>query len=107
MKRTDQERIERELKRVQKRARLGEKRDSERPAQTVGAYIKELKGLLRHDEQVIYNTLDDEDILELLENMQEDLPESKWETVIRKAVNGTKVPERDRAVDELCSLIDS
>lgn len=107
MKRTDQERIERELKRVQKRARIGEKRDAERPPQTVGAYIKELRGLLRHDEQVIYNTLDDEDILECLENMQEDLPENKWDTVIRKAVNATKVPERDRAVTELRSLIEA
>lgn len=106
MKRTDVERIERELKRAQKKQRIGEKRESDRPPQSVGAYIKELKGLLRHDDQVIYNTLDDEDILELLEAMQEDLPEAKWDTVIRKAVNSTKVPERDRAVDELRSLLE-
>lgn len=106
MKRTDMDRIERELKRTQKRQRIGEKRDADRAPQTVGAYIKGLKELLRHDDEVIYNTLDDEDILELFENMQEDLPEGKWETVIRKAVNSTKVPAREQAVGELCSLLD-
>lgn len=105
MKRNDMERIERELKRVQKRQKLGEKRDAERPPQTIGAYIKDLNALLRHDGNVIYNTLDDEEILELLENMKEDVPEEKWETVIRKAVNATKVTERDTAVEQLCSLI--
>lgn len=107
MKRNDMERIERELKRAQKRQRLGEKREAGREPQSVGAYIKGLKELLRHDDQVIYNTLDDEDILELFENMQEDIPEAKWDTVIRKAVNATKVPERDKAVDELRSLLDA
>ena len=107
MKRTDMDRIERELKRVQKRANRGERREAGREPQTVGAYIKELKELLRHDDEVIYNTLDDEDILELLENMQEDIPEGKWDTVIRKAVNSTKVPTRDQAIDELRSLLAS
>lgn len=106
MKRNDMERIERELKRVQKRQKLGEKRDAGRPVQTIGAYIKDLNALLRHDGNVIYNTLDDEEILELLENMKEDVPEEKWETVIRKAVNATKVTERDTAVEQLCSLMD-
>lgn len=106
MKRTDQERIERELKRAQKKQRLGEKREADRPPQSVGAYIKGLKELLRHDGEVIYNTLDDEDILELFENMQEDIPEEKWDTVIRKAVNSTKVPTREQAVEELRSLLD-
>jgi len=106
MKRNDMERIERELKRVQKRARIGEKRDADRAPQSIGGYIKELKDLLRHDGNVIYNTLDDEEILELLENMKEDIPETKWDTIIRKAVNSTKVTERDTAVEELRSLIE-
>ena len=105
MKRTDMDRIERELKRVQKRQKLGEKRDAGRPVQTIGAYIKDLNSLLRHDGNVIYNTLDDEEILELLENMKEDVPEEKWDTVIRKAVNATKVTERDTAVEQLRSLM--
>lgn len=107
MKRNDMERIERELKRTQKRERIGQKRDADRPTQTIGAYIKDLGALLRHDGNVIYNTLDDEQILELFENMKEDVPEEKWETVIRKAVNATKVTERDTAVEQLRSLISS
>ncbi|MCX4242228.1 LB_289 family protein [Paraliomyxa miuraensis] len=105
MKRTDMDRIERELKRVQKRQKLGERREAGRPAQTIGAYIKDLNALLRHDGHIIYNTLDDEEILELLENMKEDVPEEKWDTVIRKAVNATKVTERDTAVEQLRSLM--
>ncbi len=105
MKRNDQERIERELKRVQKRARQDDRRDAGKEPQSMGSYIKGLKALLRHDGSVIYNTLDDEEILELLENMKDDLPENKWDTVIRKAVNGTKVEQRETAVEELRSLI--
>ncbi|MCA9711613.1 MAG: hypothetical protein KDK70_37605 [Myxococcales bacterium] len=104
MKRNDYERIERELKRVQKRARNDEKRDANRPPQTIGAYIKELKELLLDDGQVIYN-IEDEQILEVLENMKEDVPEAKWDMIIRKAVNSKKVTERDKAVEELRSLI--
>ncbi|MCH9685656.1 MAG: hypothetical protein K0V04_29765 [Deltaproteobacteria bacterium] len=106
MKRNDMERIERELKRQQKKERLGEKRVEDRPPQSIGAYIKELKELLRHDGKVIYNTLDDEDVLECLENMKDDIPEHKWETVIRKAVNATKVVEREPALKELWSLVE-
>jgi hypothetical protein len=102
MKRTDQERIERELKRVQKRERVADRRSMS----SMGEYIKGLNALLRHDGDSIYNTLDDEDILELLENMKEDLPEKDWDKVIRKAVNMTKVTERDTAVTELRSLIE-
>jgi len=102
MKRTDQERIERELKRVQKRERVADRRSMS----SMGEYIKGLSALLRHDGDSIYNTLDDEDILELLMNMKEDLPEKDWDKVIRKAVNLTKVTERETAVTELRSLIE-
>lgn len=102
MKRTDQERIERELKRVQKREARGDRREMS----SMGEYIKGLNALLRHDGDSIYNTLDDEDILELLENMKEDLPEKDWNKVIRKAVNMTKVTQRETAVDELKTLLE-
>jgi hypothetical protein len=102
MKRTDQERIERELKRVQKR----EKSADRRTMNSMGEYIKGLSALLRHDGDAIYNTLDDEEILEVLENMKEDLPEKDWNKVIRKAVNMTKVVQRETAVDELNSLLE-
>jgi hypothetical protein len=104
MKRTDQERIERELKRIQKRQKNADRRGTGEPG-SVGSYIKCLTALLRHDGHMIYNTLDDEEILEVLVNMKDDLPEKDWEKVIRRAVNLTKVTERETAVSELRSLI--
>jgi len=105
MKRNDKERIERELKRVEKRRRISEKREDKEPG-SVGTYIKGLKSLLQHDGHMIFNTLNDEDVLELLIEMKDDLPEDQWERVIRKAVNATKVEEKDLAVTELQSLLD-
>lgn len=105
MKRTDQERIERELKRIQKRQKNSDRRDGPMDDRSMGSYIKTLSSLLRHDGHAIYNTLDDEDILEVLVNMKDDLPEKDWEKVIRRAVNSTKVTEKETAVTELCSLI--
>lgn len=106
MKRTDQERIERELKRVQKRQKTSDRRDGMSDDRSMGAYVKTLSSLLRHDGTMIYNTLDDEEILEVLVNMKDDLPEKEWEKVIRRAVNSTKVVERETAVSQLCSLLD-
>jgi hypothetical protein len=105
MKRNDQERIERELKRVEKRAKISEKREDRGPG-TVGTYIKGLGSLLQHDGTMIFNTLNDEDVLELLIEMKEDLPEDQWERVVRRAVNGTKVSERELGVTELLSLLE-
>jgi hypothetical protein len=105
MKRTDQERIERELKRIQKRQKTDDRRVGLSDDRSMGAYVKTLSSLLRHDGTMIYNTLDDEDILEVLVNMKDDLPEKEWEKVIRRAVNSTKVSEKETAVTELCSLI--
>ena len=106
MKRTDAERIERELKRVEKRNKIAEKRDGEKRDGTVGSYIKELKQLLQHDGTMIYNTVNDEDVLELMIEMKDDLEERQWDVVIRKAVNSTKVKEREQAMDELRSLLE-
>lgn len=105
MKRNDQERIERELKRVEKRKRISEKRDDREPG-SIGTYIKGLKSLLQHDGHMIFNTLNDEDVLELLIDMKDDLPETAWDRVIRKAVNATKVDEKELAVTELRSLLE-
>lgn len=105
MKRNDKERIERELKRVEKRQKISDKREERGPG-SVGTYIKGLKDLLQHDGHMIFNTLDDEDVLELLIDMKDDLPEEQWDKVIRKAVNSTKVDEKEQAVTELRSLLE-
>ena len=106
MKRTDQERIERELKRREKHAKVTAKRtDGPDPGTSVSSYIKNLHALLQHDDQVIYNTKDDEDVFELLLNMKVDLPEKQWDTVLKSAIQKTKVTEKELAFNELKAML--
>jgi|SRR5690606_6234668 len=102
MKRTDQERIERELRRREKKVRVNER---ERPEASPSAYIQELVETFHYDDQMIYNTQDDEDVLELLMNMKEDLPEKDWDGVLRSAIRKTKVSQKDVAFSELKALL--
>lgn len=104
MKRTELERRERELKRMAKRVEVLERKSS-RARRTVGQYIDDLAALFRYDAEEIFNTTDDLDILELIERMKEELPEKQWETVLKKAVNRTKVRQANRAVKELSTFI--
>jgi hypothetical protein len=102
MKRTDQERIERELKRREKHAKVtGDKSPVGDGDKSVSGYIKNLFALLHYDDQQVYNTRDDEAVFELLLNMKIDLPEDKWETVLKSAIQKTKVAEKDLALAEL------
>lgn len=118
MKRTDQERIERELKRREKHAKLPERLATDGAADpsavvaalpvgglTVSEYVRNLLALLQYDEQQIYNARDDEDVFGLLLTMKADLPEKQWETVLRSAVQKTKVVEKDLALTELRALL--
>lgn len=102
MKRTELERRERELRRMEKKAQALQK--GERDEMSVGAYIEALYGLFRYDMEEIFNTKEDLSILELLENMKEDHPEKQWDVIIRKAVNKTKVSAKEKAYDELRDL---
>ena len=102
MKRTDLERRERDLRKQEKKLKIG---DKEREAMSVGYYIDEISSLFRYDSEEIFNTNNDEKILELLENMKLEIPEKKWDDVIRKAVNKTKVATRERAIAEIKTLI--
>jgi DNA relaxase NicK len=104
MKRTELERRERELKRMAKKVEVLERKSS-RARRSVGQYIDDLAALFRYDAEEIFNTLDDLNILELIERMKEDLPGKQWETVIRKAVSRTKVRQANRAVKELLTFI--
>ena len=110
MKRTDQERIERELKRREKHAKVTTKRADGTASvgdgdKSVGGYIKNLYALLQYDDQQIYNTRDDEDVFELMLNMKIDLPEEKWEAVLKSAIQKTKVAEKELALTELKALL--
>lgn len=104
MKRTELERRERELKRTAKKVEVLE-RKSGRAGRTIGQYIDDLAALFRYDAEEIFNTTDDLEILELIERMKEDLPEKQWDTVLKKAVNRTKVKQANRAVEELSTFI--
>jgi hypothetical protein len=114
MKRTDQERIERELRRREKHAKVAPRPAGEGapPAETVAAggltvseYVHSLLALLQYDAQQIYNTRDDDNVFELLLTMKADLPEKHWETVLRSAIQKTKVVEKDLALTELKALL--
>jgi hypothetical protein len=112
MKRTDQERIERELKRREKHARVGgASTPGDSPAAapergtTVSDYIKNLVALFEYDDHQIYNTRDDENVLELLLDMKAALPEKNWDTVLKSAIQKTKVEEKELALSELKALM--
>ena len=79
MKSTDIDRIDREFKRARKKEELIEKRLEGRSERSVGDYIKKLYSLFYHDDKKIYNLKDNADILTLLSEMKEDLPDSKWD----------------------------
>lgn len=107
MKRTDQERIERELRRREKQAKVAARRVDETgepietPKVSPGSYIKNLHALFQFDEHQIYNTRDDDDVLELLLTMKDELEEKHWDSVLRSAIRKTKVAEKDTAFNEL------
>lgn len=44
-------------------------------------------------------------MFELLLTMKADLPEKQWETVLRSAIQKTKVVEKDLALTELKALL--
>lgn len=96
MKSTDIDRIDREFKRARKKEELIEKRLENRAERSVGDYIKKLYSLFYHDDKKIYNLKDNTEILTLLAEMKEDLPESKWDNVLRKAIKETKIEVNQR-----------
>jgi hypothetical protein len=108
MKRTDQERIERELRRREKKEKIAASRgDREFGDEDVspGTYIKNLVDLFQHDDVQIYNTTDDDEVMELLLSMKEELPEKDWDKVLRSAIRKTKVQEKELAFTELKSVL--
>lgn len=107
MKRTDLERMERELRRKQKKDRLQSKRlGDDREERGVRGFTEALYDLFQYDELQIYNAEDDEDILELLLEMKDELPTKQWEVVLKKAVRQTKVKEPEPALDALRILLE-
>jgi hypothetical protein len=97
MKRTELERRERDLRKMEKKKIV----NGEKESMSVGDYIEALFGLFRYDSEEIFNASDDENVLEVLENMKAEHPEKQWDVIIRKAVNKTKVNQKEKAYDAL------
>ena len=105
MKRTDQERIDREFKRSEKKRSIDEKH-AEKAEASVGGYARALLEIFAFDETHIFNTSDDEDVLEVILEMKEALPEKQWNPTLRKAIRMTKIEEKQSAFQELSLLLE-
>jgi hypothetical protein len=103
MKSTDIARKDRDLRRARKREEVLARKGA-KDSRTVGDFINEFADLFFHDGVRIYNISSSEDILFLLEDMKEEVPEKQWNNVLKKAVKKTKVSEKDSALEELRSL---
>jgi hypothetical protein len=103
MKSTDLARRDREIKKARKREMVIE-RKGQRESRSAGDYINMFCELFFHDEEKIYNIEMSEDILMLLEDMKEDLPEKQWPNVVRKAVKKTKVKQKDEGIRQLAGM---
>ena len=103
MKSTDLARRDREIKKARKREQVIERKGS-REDRSPGDFINEFHEQFFFDADKIYNIEMSEEILMLLEEMKEELPEKQWANVIRKAVKKTKVKQKDEAVNLLAGL---
>ena len=104
MKRTDQERIAREIGRTQKKDRIREKRINGKEDVSVGGYAKLLEEVFMWDDETIYNVQDD-GVLEVLMDMKEDLSEKECEAALKRAIKRTKVKDRDSAFDDAMLIL--
>ena len=104
MKRTDIERKEREIRRKQKKEeQIGRK--IEQRAGSIGDYINRLTDVFFHDETRIYNSKNDERILEVIEEMKGSYDREECETIIRRAIRATKVKEKEQAFKDLAEFL--
>jgi len=104
MKRTDQERIAREIGRQQKKEAIREKRINGKDDISVAGYAKQLEGVFMWDDETIYNVQDDT-VLEVLMMMKEDLSEKECEAALKRAIKKTNVKDRDTPFDEAMLLL--
>jgi hypothetical protein len=104
MKRTDQERIAREIGRQQKKDQIREKRISNKEDISVAGYAKQLEGVFMWDDETIYNVQDDT-VLEVLMAMKEDLSDKECEAALKRAIKRTQIKDRDNAFDEAMLIL--
>lgn len=104
MKRTDQERIAREIGRQEKKARIQEKRAGDKEDTSVSGYARRLETTLMWDDESIYN-LADESVLELLMEMKQDLSERDCEAALKRAIKKTEVADKDAAYNDAIAAL--
>lgn len=104
MKRTDQERIAREIGRQQKKDRIREKRIADKEDISVAGYAKQLEDVFMWDDETIYNVQDDT-VLEVLMAMKEDLSDKDCEAALKRAIKRTQVKDRDTPFDEAMLIL--
>ncbi len=104
MKRTDQERIAREIGRKEKKDRLQERRLADKEDVSVAGYARRLETAFMWDDETIYNVSDDA-VLEVLMEMKQDLSDKDCEAAIKRAIKKTAVREKDAAYDEVMALL--
>ena len=104
MKRTDQERIAREIGRQQKKEEIREKRINNKDDISVAGYAKQLESVFMWDDETIYNVQDDT-VLEVLMAMKEDLSDKECEAALKRAIKRTQIKDRDTAFDEAMLIL--
>jgi hypothetical protein len=104
MKRTDQERIAREIGRQQKKDRIREKRILGKDDISVAGYAKALEGVFMWDDETIYN-VEDDTVLEVLMAMKEDLSDKECEAALKRAIKKTGVKDRDTPFDQAMLIL--
>lgn len=104
MKRTDQERIAREVGRTQKKEDIRERRINDKRDVSVGGYAKQLEDVFMWDDEAIYNVGDDS-VLEILMDMKEVLTDKDCEAALKRAIKKTKIKDRDTALEEAMGLL--
>ncbi|ADN03139.1 LB_289 family protein [Spirochaeta thermophila] len=107
MKMNEIEKMERELRRAQKKQESLARKQQKKKGNVVGEYIKRLASLFFYDEEMIYNIPNNPDIFACIEEMKQELPREEWETVIRKAVKSTGVKEKEIAYTQLKTYLES
>lgn len=105
MKRTDQERIAREIGRQQKKEAIRERRINDKADVSVSGYAKALEDVFMWDDEVVYNIQDDA-VLEVLMEMKENLTDKDCEAAIKRAIKKTKVKDKDTPYTEAMALLD-
>ena len=105
MKRTDQERIAREIGRQQKKESIRNKRLSDKDDISVSGFAKQLEEVFMWDDEIIYNIQDDA-VLEVLMNMKEILSDKDCQAALKRAIKRTKVKDRDTPFEEAVMLLD-